>query len=107
MSSTYITKNPFGCGWQTKHLRGAPVTVWVPSHLEIRIKENRYLFDGTLVMDETGKAATTRHVEIQVREKREVFTVDFVRPGAGTAEITADFKNQYLSNVTRRAPLAD
>ena len=100
VSSTYITRNPFGCGWKTKYLRGAPVTVWVPSHLELRVTETRYLFNGELVMD--GKEPlTTRGVEIFVREKKEVFTVDFVRTGGGTAEVTADYhKDQYFSKST-------
>src|SRR5690349_6334477 len=90
VSSTNVTRNPFGCGWTTKHLRGAPVTVSVPSHLEIRVKEIRYIYGDALLMDKVPiqvdgavalkeVPAVTREVEVFVREKKEVFTVDFVR----------------------------
>src|ERR1051325_1899316 len=112
VSSTYITRNPFGCGWKTKHLRGAPVTVTVPSHLEVRVKEVRYMYNGALLKDKvpqqvgadvvlTEVPAVTREVEVFVREKKEVFTVDFVRPAGGIGDFTIDFndKEQYFTRV--------
>jgi len=36
-------------------------------------------------------AVTTRDVEVFVREKKEVLTVDFVKPAAGTADLTVDY----------------
>lgn len=91
--STHVTPNPNGGGWCTNKLRGVPVTVKVPTHLEIRVVERRFLAkDGKGALTTADKhPVVARHVEMDVREKDEVFTVDAVRPASGTLAMKATF----------------
>lgn len=91
-ASTYVQPDPEHGGWSTRHLRGVPITVKVPTHLEVRVVERQYLNKGEPVTVLT----CARRVELDVREKDEVFTVDAVRPGAGTLNYKATFDKQYF-----------
>jgi hypothetical protein len=98
ISTTHVKRDPFTCGWDTKHLRGVPVTVKVPTHLEVRVIETQYLF-GRSPITIHGVPFATRRVEYAVREKDEIFTVDFVRPAAGTGSADISFDGQYFKTV--------
>lgn len=41
--STHVTPDPVRGGWATNNLRGIPITVKVPTHLELRVTERRYI----------------------------------------------------------------
>ena len=105
--STLVTPDPENGGWKTKHLRGVPITVMVPTGLEIRIVEHRF-FEvpvGSLpqaVLDAKGCPLITRHVQYDIREKQEVFTVDAVRPAAGTLTYSSTFAGQYFSGFNTK-----
>src|SRR5437868_3384845 len=101
--STHVMHNPRECTWDKKHLHGIPITVKVPSQLEVRVVETKFLLDGRMLLtldDVTKVPLATRRVETDVREKDEIFTVDFVRPAAGVSELEADIKNQYFTSIT-------
>jgi hypothetical protein len=98
ISSTHVKRNPEACGWDTKHLRGVPITVKVPTHLELKVIETQYLF-GNSPICVNGIPHATRRVEHTVREKDEIFTVDFARPAAGTGSADITFEGQYLKSV--------
>lgn len=94
-ASTYVQPDPERGGWTTRHLRGVPITVKVPTHLEVRVVERQYLALGK-EGEQPSVLTCARRVELDVREKDEVFTVDAVRPGAGTLNYKATFNKQYF-----------
>jgi hypothetical protein len=104
IKSTFVERKPYGCGWDTRHLRGVPITVKVPTHLEVKVKETHYMSvrDGkeTLILLPGGKRLATRSVEVNTRLKDEVFTVDFVKPAAGMADTKTSYHNQYFKKIT-------
>jgi hypothetical protein len=87
--STHVVPDPVEGGWKTERMRGIPVTVKVPTHLEVRVIERRYLAPGTF-----EKFHTALIVEHEVREKDQVFTVDSVRPAAGKMTYTGKLENK-------------
>ena len=105
--STHVEPDPVNGGWAKTHLRGIPITVTVPTGLEIRIVEHRYFEvpSGCVpqpVLDWNLQPLITRHVEYDIREKQEVFTVDAVRPAAGTLTYSSDFKGQYFTDFNAK-----
>jgi hypothetical protein len=86
--STHVAADSYEGGWKTKSLRGIPVTVKVPTHLELRVIERRYYTEGS-----SEPFHVARIVEHEIREKDRVFTVDSVRPAAGTATYSASLEN--------------
>ena len=86
--STHVVPDPVEGGWKTVRMRGIPVTVKVPTHLEVRVIERRYLAPGTF-----EKFHTALIVEHEIREKDQVFTVDSVRPAAGNLTYSAKLDN--------------
>ena len=61
--STHVIPDSECGGWTTKKLRGVPVTVKVPTHLEVRVIEERYLEKGT-----ENEIARVKVVEHEMRE---------------------------------------
>ena len=101
VEATHVERVRDGCGWLTTPLHGIPVTVRLPSHLEIKIIENRYYDPVTQkFLSDNGQPVATRHVLYEVREKEEVFLVDPVRPAAGDAEAHATFENQFFKTLS-------
>jgi hypothetical protein len=100
--STHVEPDPYKGGWKTKHLRGVPVTVKVPTHIEVRIVKKHYIQPNTKLplRDKDGITVSVLEIEHTIREKDEVFTVDAVRPGAGTLDYNATFDNQYFRTFT-------
>jgi hypothetical protein len=93
--STHVVPDPEG-GWATKKIRGIPVTVNVPTHLEIRVTERRYYQPGGKfepVKDVNCNPVFSRHICEEVKEKAQLVFVDTVRPGAGTLAMGAGFSN--------------
>ena len=82
-----------------------PVTVKIPTHVEVRIVEQRYLqSDGHLLAtDKDGKVPlVTTRVDYFVREKEEVMLVDSNRPAAGTLTYAATFKGQFFDGYNTK-----
>jgi hypothetical protein len=87
--STHVVPDPFEGGWKTERMRGIPVTVKVPTHLEVRVIERRYYAPKTFELFHTALI-----VEHEMREKDQVFTVDSVRPAAGGLTYSAKLENK-------------
>jgi len=85
--STHVEPDPIEGGFKTTRMRGIPVTVKVPTHLEVRVIERRYYASNTLFH-------TVRIVEHEIREKDQVFTVDSVRPAAGNLTYASILENK-------------
>jgi hypothetical protein len=100
--STHVTRSQEDCGWDTRKLRGVPVTVKIPTHLELRVMERRYVNadGGPLVVG--NDCLTARRVEVSVREKDEMFTVDAVRPAAGKIDYSAEFRGQFFKSFNSK-----
>lgn len=87
----------------TAPLKGIPVTVRVPTHLELSIIETTYWekknFTGekpTLVRLTSGRP--TRTVLHNIQETEKVFLVDPMRPGAGTQSYGFNFRSTTSSS---------
>ncbi|QDT96703.1 hypothetical protein [Gimesia aquarii] len=66
-----------------KHLKGVPVSLKVPTHLELKIEEKTFWrVEGTEMMPVTS-CRPTRTVSHDVKYIEKVFLVDPVRPAAG------------------------
>ena len=107
--STHVAPDPSGTFWETKRLRGVPVTVKLPTHLDVRVVERRYLrstetngIKAFTPLEIGGVEFVSRHVEFQVREKDQVFLVDAVRPAAGKQTYNAEFDGQYFKEFDTR-----
>ena len=84
-----------------KHLKGVPVSLKIPTHLELTVEEKTFWHvEGTeLVPVESCRA--TRTVDHDVKYIEKVFMVDPVRPGAaadtGSSYYGFSFKNDDLT----------
>lgn len=81
------------CDGQSRPLKGVPITVRVPTHLDVAIKESIILAKDTEKNELYQLASTRRHifVEASLVESDKVFTVDPKRPAAGTMGYTLLF----------------
>lgn len=103
--STHVIPCPDGVGWEQKRIRGVPVMVKLPSHVEVVVFERRYVTsDGkSLCCDELKtRELVTKHVEYNKIEKDEVFVVDSVRPAAGTLAYSATFNGQFFKTFNSK-----
>ncbi len=85
---------------RTRPYKGVPITLKVPSHLDVRINEVYYvgIQDGNIV--ELATESRMLDVETEIIKTDKVFTVDFKRPGAGTLDLDLAFnKEQYFSQI--------
>lgn len=91
------------CEKMTKHLKGVPTTLNVPTHLQVKVWRTRYgkIFENGLV--EFVPELETRKVEITPKEQKEIFTVDFKRPAAGSLEYEVEFKDQYITKIKNQS----
>lgn len=103
-----------------KPIRGIPVSLRVPSHLELSIIETTYWRKinlekdankpGKPVLQQIRMAKPQRRVIHEVKETEKIFVVDPVRPGAGTTAFGFTFTSNnsgsedagkgYLDKVT-------
>lgn len=70
--------------------KGVPVTLKVPTHVDVRIVEEYFIVQGggETVIPQIGKPL--RRVEMETVYTPKVLTVDFVRPAAGTLSLASD-----------------
>lgn len=88
---------------QTKPLKGVPITLRLPTHLDIVIKENIFIRKG----NEAPVRLHTPHrhlfLEKELVETEKVFTVDPKRPAAGTLKYNMTFgdkeNEQYFKSI--------
>lgn len=85
--------------------RGIPVTLRVPSHLDVYIEELCYMKDdGDDKAALSGSLTGTRilNVRTEVVSTKKVFTVEYKRPASGTLNLETNFSDeQYFRNISR------
>ena len=93
--------------------KGIPITLQVPSHLDIYIDETYFLQKSTdagiadnggdIYVMEESPVGTLRGVRADVIKSKKVFFVDFKRPASGTLDMGATFNDeQYFKSITSR-----
>jgi hypothetical protein len=89
-----------------RHFKGIPITLEVPTHLEVFITETVYrkLNDqGQSVVWDEPLDVRLYNVRTNVIRTKQLFTVDFKRPAAGSLELTADMSDeQYFKKISSK-----
>ncbi len=84
--------------------KGIPITLQVPSHLDVYIDEVFYLQDdGSDVASISEPLDDTRilNVRTELIKTKKVFTVDYKRPGSGTLNSNTTFSDeQYFKTIS-------
>lgn len=99
--SQLLDRDEANCSWRKTKLRGVPVTLNVPTHVQIQVVDKTLLTTG---MD--GKAVpvflddrTLRDIRTEFIVGKKIFMVDLERPAAGSLDYTAEFRDQYFSKI--------
>lgn len=88
---------------KTRPYKGIPITLQVPSHLDIYIDETYYIAPGSGdgVVSEILDDTRILNVRTSIISTKKVFTVDFKRPGAGSLKLGMEFTDeQYFKTIT-------
>lgn len=80
--------------WQHMEADGIPITVSVPTHIDVRVVKESWLHQGKPFPSEANQMITTR-VEHEVVYTDRIFTVDPKRPAAGTSKPVVTMNGQY------------
>jgi hypothetical protein len=81
--------------------KGVPITIKVPTHLDVTVTETSYLQDTTAGLREFRLTLPHRDVSIVTVETEKVFVVDFKRPISGTLNYSAKFgSDQYFDEIS-------
>lgn len=108
ITSTFLHRSESNQSWaKVRRLRGAPVTVKVPTHVRVDINEvHYYVSDAEKGMVRIKLCNPVRNMKYNYVYDEKVFTVDVKRPGSGTADSTLNFVDQatkkdaqYLASV--------
>jgi len=73
---------------------GVPITVSVPTHIDVRVVQEAWLYKGKPFPSADDQLITTR-VEHEVVYTDRIFTVDPKRPAAGTSKPSITMNGQY------------
>jgi hypothetical protein len=85
---------------KTRPYKGIPITLKVPSHLDVSIKEVYYAGIKGDRIESLLPDTRLLNVETEIIKTDKVFTVDFKRPGAGSLDLDLSFnKDQYFSQI--------
>ncbi|MEZ6061481.1 MAG: hypothetical protein R3C19_14140 [Planctomycetaceae bacterium] len=118
ISSTLIERDVCDTGYTDSTTKGVPITVKVPTHLKVVVRETRFLtldgdtltpvtFDRTVVVNNNGQSVLQTlsepvvavDVDHEYIETEKIFTVDFKRPAAGTLNYKLGFEDQYITSI--------
>ena len=104
--SIMLHRDESNLSWQkTRHLPGVPITLKVPTHLEVSVKEKHYLTTvkagGVERVERVKLDAPIRSVSTEFIKTEKIFTVDFKRPAAGTMKLSLEMKDdeQYFEKI--------
>ncbi|MCA9065001.1 MAG: hypothetical protein KDA96_18150 [Planctomycetaceae bacterium] len=106
IKSTLLLRDEMNLGWQTIESDGIPITLRVPTHLQVAIVDVQYAHrpgeKGWALLSDGDKPVTTVSVSHHFIVTEKIFTVDPKRPAAGDIDFTIDLAEdkQYLSKVT-------
>lgn len=81
--------------------RGVPITIKVPTHVDVKIIETSYMYNVDGLLRELKLSTPHREVDIKTIETDKVFIVDFKRPLSGSLNYKATFgDDQYFDEVS-------
>lgn len=81
--------------------RGVPITIKVPTHVDVKIIETSYMYNVDDSLRELKLSTPHREVDIKTIETDKVFIVDFKRPLSGSLNYKATFgDDQYFDEVS-------
>ncbi len=105
MRSVMLHRNESNTAWEkTRHLPGVPITLKVPTHLQISIVEKHFLTKAQDGYRRVELPVPVRRVQMDFQYTERIFTVDFKRPAAGTLDLKLRFKEdqQYFEQIEQR-----
>ncbi|MBM3999785.1 MAG: hypothetical protein FJ297_09655 [Planctomycetes bacterium] len=104
--SVMLHRNECNTGWQkTRHLPGVPITLKVPTHLQVTVVEKHYLArDDKQQFVRIDLPIPIRKVYTEFRYTERIFTVDFKRPASGLLDLDVTFRDddQYFKRVKQK-----
>ena len=103
-SSTFLHRDESNNCWEKeRHLKGIPVTLTVPTHVQVSVVENHYLYLDA----DTGQICRLKNKR-QLRDAnysfintQKLFVVDMKRPASGILQtnITLNPEQQYFESI--------
>jgi len=87
---------------QPRPFKGIPITLKVPTHLDIYIKETYFVqLDEISAKEPLAGKVRLLDIQTEIIKSDKVFTVDFKRPAAGFLDLdmTFDQEEQYFSKI--------
>ncbi|GIW95048.1 MAG: hypothetical protein KatS3mg110_3089 [Pirellulaceae bacterium] len=105
MRSVMLHRNESNTAWEkTRHLPGVPITLKVPTHLQITVLEKHFLSKDGTQYHRVDLPVPVRRVQMDFQYTERIFTVDFKRPAAGTLDLKVRFRNdqQYFEQIEQR-----
>ncbi len=92
--SQLVHRDPCNTKWEHVEADGIPITVSVPTHIDLQIVQESWFHHGQPFPSEHDPLITIR-VEHSIVATDRLFTIDPKRPAAGTARPVINLKNQY------------
>lgn len=92
--SQLVHRDACNSKWQHMEADGVPITVSVPTHIDVRVVQEAWLYKGKPFPSGNDQLVTTR-VEHEVVYTDRIFTVDPKRPAAGTSKPSITMNGQY------------
>ncbi|MEL7496693.1 MAG: hypothetical protein AAFN77_03740 [Planctomycetota bacterium] len=114
ISSTMLQRTTDNAGWQVGPCsQGVPITLKVPTHLKVEVREKQMLQLLQPEVDEEGFPLDDEYPEVvriefdrplravytDIIRTDKIFTVDPKRPAAGVLAATLDFQGQYFKQI--------
>lgn len=102
------------CDGAARPFKGVPITVELPTHLDVSITETYYLFAGIApattnsadvaasLQEAVPSARRNLGVKAELVKTKKLFTVDFKRPAAGVLSYNAKFAGQYFDAINNK-----
>jgi hypothetical protein len=85
--------------------KGIPITLRVPSHLDVYIEEVYYMKDDgddKAALSDSLTGTRILNVRTDLIRTKKVFTVDYKRPASGTLNLETEFSDeQYFQSISR------
>lgn len=102
-----ISNGKTGIHDHTRPFKGIPVTLKIPTHLDLAIVETLLFTDDPTSGKLTHLPLSKRHLDVQpsLQLSDKVFTVDLKRPAAGSLDYEIEFQNekdspQYFQQIS-------
>lgn len=106
-TTLFDADNYAGNGEREKRcLRGIPITMDVPTHIQITVTETSYFTKDTTGRYVPACVPPTHSMKYDLIVKKELYTVDFKRPAAGINDLKISFdggasNGQYFSSISQ------